>query len=514
MKGLEEMATLGDIARNGARTYPDAEAVVFENTRLTYREFDKRTNRLANALAKFGTTKGDRVAILAENTHKYLEVYVGVAKAGLVTTPLNFRLSRDELAHILNESEASVVLVGEDCEATALGLLNEVKGVCTWVGLDSKFGGHFYEDLLAGSSDVDPLVAVGENELAVLMYTGGTTGTPKGVMLSHRNVMTAAIATCLQAGLTKDDATCFVLPIFHVSWWPIISLLLVGGKVVIVRRPDLVEMLRLIEEERCTHLNLVPTLYAALINQAPIGEYDLSSLRLLTYAGSPFPLEVLKQAISVFGPRFVQGYGATETAGGPITMLAAEDHHLEGPDTALLGSAGKSAICSEVKVVDEHDQPVGPGEIGEVCVRGEHVMLGYWRNPELTSRALRGGWYHTGDLGYLDGRGYLFLTDRKSDMIITGGENVYPSEVENVLYTHPAVLECSVVATPDDRWVEIVHAVVVLRDGAQVTAEEIIEHCHGSLAGYKCPKKVTFVPALPKTAVGKISRKTIKEMTI
>ena len=512
------MYTLADLPRHGAALHGPRPAVVFEGTTLTYAQLNERVNRAAHGLLALGLQPGERIAILADNSCRYLEVYLAAAKVGVSVTPLNTRLSDEELDFIVRDSEAVAVVAGDGYEERAGALLSGAPAAQLGLALDNAFEGFVsYEAAVADASGEEPdpeRFKVAGGDVAVLMYTGGTTGTPKGVMLSHRNVMTAAIATCLQAELTKDDATCFVLPIFHVSWWPIISLLLVGGKVVIVRRPDLVEMLRLIQEERCTHLNLVPTLYAALINQAPIGEYDLSSLRLLTYAGSPFPLEVLKQAISVFGPRFVQGYGATETAGGPITMLAAEDHHLEGPDTALLGSAGKAAICSEVKVVDEHDQPVGLGEIGEVCVRGEHVMLGYWRNPELTSRALRGGWYHTGDLGYLDGRGYLFLTDRKSDMIITGGENVYPSEVENVLYTHPAVLECSVVATPDDRWVEIVQAVVVLRDGAQVTAEEIIEHCHGSLAGYKCPKKVTFVPALPKTAIGKISRKTIKEMTI
>jgi len=214
----------------------------------------------------------------------------------------------------------------------------------------------------------------------------------------------------------------------------------------------------------------------------------------------------------VFGPIFAQGYGATETAGGPITIFEAEDHHLEGEDSRLLASAGKASICSEVKIVDDDDQTVEPGVIGEVYVRGKHIMMGYWKNPELTAKALKGGWYHTGDMGYLDERGYLFLTDRKSDMIISGGENVYPNEVENAVYTHPAVLECSVVGAPDERWGEIVHAVVVHRAGVVIAPEEIIEHCRQTLAGYKCPKRVTFLDSLPKTAVGKVSRKNVKEL--
>ena len=337
------MYTLADLPRHGAALHGPRPAVVFEGTTLTYAQLNERVNRAAHGLLALGLQPGERIAILADNSCRYLEVYLAAAKVGVSVTPLNTRLSDEELDFIVRDSEAVAVVAGDGYEERAGALLSGAPAAQLGLALDNAFEGFVsYGAAVADASGEEPdpeRFKVAGGDVAVLMYTGGTTGTPKGVMLSHRNVMTAAIATCLQAELTKDDATCFVLPIFHVSWWPIISLLLVGGKVVIVRRPDLVEMLRLIQEERCTHLNLVPTLYAALINQAPIGEYDLSSLRLLTYAGSPFPLEVLKQAISVFGPRFVQGYGATETAGGPITMLAAEDHHLEGPDTALLGSA-------------------------------------------------------------------------------------------------------------------------------------------------------------------------------
>jgi len=509
------MYTLADLPRNGAALYGHRTAVVFEGTTMSYAELNRRVNRAAHALIGFGVRPGERIAILADNSERYLEAYLAAAKLGVSVTPLNIRLSDRELDHIVRDSEAVAIVAGDGYEKQALGLLS-APAVRLGLSLDHDIDGlHSYAEAVvhASSDEPDPeRYQVSEDDLAVLMYTGGTTGSPKGVMLSHRNVMTAAIATVMHCGFTKDDATCFVLPIFHVSWWPVISLLLVGGKVVIVRKPDVPEILRLIQDERCTHMNLVPTLYRLLLDAAPVGSHDLSSLRILTYAGSPFPVEVLRRAIDVFGPVFVQGYGATETAGGPITMFAADDHHLTGPDADLLASAGKPAVCSQVKIVDDADERLGPGRIGEVCARGKHIMTGYWKNPELTGKALQGGWYHTGDLGYLDERGYLFLTDRKADMIITGGENVYPTEVENVLYTHPAVLECSVVGVPNQRWIEIVHAVVVPRDNVEVSAEEIIEHCHRSLAGYKCPKKVTFVSALPQTAIGKISRKAIKDM--
>ena len=271
-------------------------------------------------------------------------------------------------------------------------------------------------------------------------------------------------------------------------------------------------MLSLIETERCTHLNLVPTVYGRLADDPTTADYDLSSLRIMSYAGSPFPVTILKRCIRQFGNIFAQAYGATETGGGPITVLDAADHHLDGDGARLLASAGRPGVCSRVKVVGDDDTTLGPGEIGEVCVTGAHIMIGYWKNPELTAQALRGGWYHTGDMGYLDEQGFLFLTDRKSDMIITGGENVYPTEVENVLHMHSAVLECAVVGTVSDKWGETVHAVIVLRPGAAATAEELIDHCKLTLARYKCPKAVTFVESMPKTAIGKISRKDAKEL--
>jgi long-chain acyl-CoA synthetase len=510
------MYTLADLPRQGATRHGSRTAVVYEDTRLTYAELDRRVNQAAHALAGLGLRPGERLAILSDNSARYLEMYLAAAKLGVSVTPLNTRLSDPELDYTVKDSEAVVVVAGDGYEKRASALLSSVPALRRGLSLDNDFDGFTgYEEVLAQAPGDEPdqeRYQVSEDDLAVLMYTGGTTGLPKGVMLSHRNVMTAAIAAALSGEFTKDDSTCFVLPIFHVSWWPVLALLLAGGKVVINRKPDLNEILRLVQDEKCTHMNAVPTIYGWLMDMAPVGSYDLSSLRSLTYAGSPMPVEVLKRAITVFGPIFAQGYGATETAGGPITFFDAADHHLDGEDSHLLASAGKAGICSEIKVVDKDGERVAPGQIGEVCVRGKHVMTGYWKNPELTARALKSGWYHTGDLGYLDECGYLFLTDRKSDLIITGGENVYPTEVENVLYTHPAVLECSVVGTPDERWVEIVHAVIVLRGGASASAEEIIEHCHHDLAGYKCPKKVTFLPSLPKTAIGKISRKSIKEM--
>lgn len=508
------MYTLGDIPRKGALLYRDSTAIVFEGARYTFGELNERVNRFGNALAALGYRKGDKMAIMADNCSKYVEAYFAAAKLGICVTPINVRLGNDEINYIVSHCEANIFVVGDTYEERTCSLQPNNQRISTWISLDNPVPGFLeYETMLGNAShaEPDPLhSAVDENDLAIIMYTGGTTGLPKGVMLTHRNVMLSAAAAALALGFTRQDSTCYVLPIFHVSWWPIVTLLLIGGKVCINRRPDPDAIFKLIETERCTHLNMVPTMYAMMLDWPSLDNYDLSSLKCLSYAGSPCPVEVLKRCIKKFGNKFYQAYGATETGGGAISTLDVLDHHVEGELVKYLYSAGKPAICSEVKVVDEQDYPLKPREIGEICVRGAHIMAGYWKNPELTAKALRGGWYHTGDMGYLDEDGFLYLTDRKADMIITGGENVYPKEVEDILYQHPAVRECTVVSSPDDKWGETVRAVVVLNEGEKVTEAELITHCKERLAGYKCPKAVSFWDSLPKSAVGKILKKEVK----
>jgi len=510
------MYTLGDIPRGGAILWPDNTAVVYEGKRYTYKQLNERINRFANYLIKSRYRKGDGLAVMADNCSTYLEVYFGAAKIGVRVTPINVRLGDDEIVFIVNDSETTLFVVGEGYEEKARQLKSRFNNIRKWVTLDNAIPGfEDYETLLEKSSAAEPnpdQYNVQENDLAILMYTGGTTGLPKGVMLSHRSAMLAGITAALGTGCSEDDSTCFVLPIFHVSWWPILMILLVGGKVCINRKPDLEKIFIVIEEEKCTHLNLVPTIYGWMVDWPNIEKYDLSSLRLLSYAGSPFPVEVLKKCIKKFGNKFSQGYGATETAGAGISGLSWRDHHIDGPKSKYLASAGKPMQNSRVKIVDENEKTMGPGEYGEICAKGEHIMLGYWKNPKLTAKVLKDGWYHTGDMGYVDEEGFIFMTDRKADMIISGGENVYPKEVEDIIYGHPAVKECTVVSAPDAKWGEVVQAVVVLQPGQQATEEEIIEHCKKSLAGYKCPKAVAFWADIPKTIIGKIIKKDVKKV--
>lgn len=509
------MYTLGDIPRIGAVNYPDRTAVVFEGARFTYRQFNARINRFANALIALGCRQGDRLTIMADNCSKYLEAYFAAAKIGMSVTPLNTRLGDDEIVFIIDDSESTYLIAGDGYEEKIESLRSKLKNIKVWISFDNPVDGFKnYNALLEASPADEPdqdLYDIHENDLAILMYTGGTTGLPKGVMLSHRSAVLSGIISALSMNLNRDDATCYVLPIFHVSWWPILAIMTVCGKVCINRKPNLDTIFKLIQDEKCTHMNLVPTIYGWMADYPNIEKYDLSSLRILSYAGSPFPTEVLVRCIKRFGNIFGQGYGATETAGAPISMLSWDDHHLAGPLAKYLTSAGKAAPCSRVKIVNEDDKKVPAGKIGEICVKGKHIMLGYWKNPKLTEAVLKGGWYHTGDMGYMDEDGFIFMTDRKADMIISGGENVYPKEVEDVIYQYQAVKECTVVSAPDAKWGEVVQAVVVLHPDKQATAEDIIEHCKKHLAGYKCPKAVAFWNDIPKTIVGKIVKKDIKK---
>ncbi len=504
------MYTLGDIVRKSALLFPDNIATVFESTRLSYRELNARVNQLANALVALGLGKKDRLTVLAENTHKYLEIYFAASKIGISVTPLNFRLSDQELIKIINDSEATCLFAAGGYEDRVMKIKPDLINIKHWISMDNPAKKYqFYEYLLKGSNPEEPGRDANEEDMAILMYTGGTTGLPKGVMMSHRSLMQGIVGATIGYSFNRNDATCFVLPLFHVSFWPAFAVLLGGGKVVINRKPDLNGILQLIQDEKCTHINAVPTLYGWLLQLANPDAFDLSSLRLITYAGSPFPPELLKQCIKKFGNMFEQAYGMTECIGG--TALFKEDHVLEGPKSKLLASAGKASLGVDVQVVDEADHPVKPNQIGEITIRGKVVMMGYWKNPDLTAATLRGGWYHTGDMGYLDQDGYLFLVDRKADMIVTGGENVYPKETEDILYQHPAVAMAAVVSAPDARWGERVQAVVVLKSDQKATEEELIAYCKERLAGYKCPKAIEFWPELPTTPVGKILRKDIKK---
>ncbi len=336
---------------------------------------------------------------------------------------------------------------------------------------------------------------------------------PKGVMLTHRNFLTSAIGMGLANQFEPGDATLQVLPIFHTAWWPILVHHTAGGKGIIVKRFDFNEILAMAEKERVTHINMVPVLFSWLLDFPDLDKYDLSSIKYLTYAGAPMPADLMRRCLAKFGPVFQQGYGLTEAA-PLVTLLREEDQcRLEGPPelTRRISSAGRESLVTEVKLVDDDDLEVPVGEIGEIVVRGKNIMRGYWKDPELTAKVLKGGWLHTRDLARADEQGYIYIVDRKNDMIITGGENVYPFEVEKVFYEHPAVLEAAVVGLQDETWGEVVTATVALKKGARATEDELIKFVRERIAGYKTPKRVFFMESIPKTPIGKIMRRQVRD---
>jgi len=512
------MIMIDDMPRKHAKLSPNKECMVFEQYRFTWRELDERVNRLANGLVSMGLKRGSHIAILAQNSHRYMEYYYALARAGMVTVPLNWRLSNEEMLYVLDHSESVAFLVGEEYIETVKALRPNLPRIRHYISIDGSVEEmKDYETLLSESSPAPHEGPHDEDAMFMLMYTGGTTGLPKGVMISNRNLMTATLGCILSlrnsADKDEEMSTLMILPMFHIAIWPILAVHYVGGKAVINKRFDLVYVLETLQRERVAHMNMVPTIAAFMLQFGNLEKYDLSSLRGLTYAGSPMPFEVLMKLKEQF-PKldFGQGYGLTE-ASPLVSMLDDKDHRRTETekDRKRLTSAGREGLTVEARVVNENDKDVKPGEIGEIIARGKNIMLGYWKNPELTAQTLRGGWLHTGDMATVDEDGYIYIVDRKNDMIITGGENVYPREVEDVIFKHPAVLECAVVGAPDKVWGESIKAVVALKPGTTATEEEIIALCKKHLAGYKKPKSVDFVDALPKTPIGKIMRRKVKE---
>lgn len=410
------MQTIIEILRRGARKYADKEAVVFEDVRLTYRALNERVNRLAHTIGSLDYSGNARIAVLSENSHKYLEIYFAAAKLGMSIVPLNFMLSDSDLIHTLSESESVICMVGDGYEKLASRIKPALTTVSHWIAMDNRHESLvYYEDLLRDAPTHEPQVEIDENEMAVLAFTDGTTGRPKGVMLSHRNIGNSILSMSALMDLRPTDAGCYVLPFYKTEVIKAFCMLMAGGKVVVNRKVDPAEILRLIQDERCTHINLVPALYDWLQQCPDFERYNLSSLKLMSYSGSPFTPDKLVQCVQKFWKRFVQSYGSTETAGASITVLESEDHILEGSGSDLLASAGRPINGAVVKIVDRNLNQIASGEIGEVVVKSDNIMLGYWKQPELTRQVLKDGWLYTGDVGYTDRNGYLFVLGRKSD---------------------------------------------------------------------------------------------------
>ncbi|HEU4391061.1 MAG TPA: fatty acid--CoA ligase [Blastocatellia bacterium] len=490
--------------------------VVCGDVRMTYREFGERSDRLSNALVSLGTRRGERVAWLGYNCHRLLEAYYGVVQIGAVLLPLNIRLTPQEIAFILNDSESTVIFYDRDFLPIVEAVRGSAETIQHYIPLDPKGDGLDYEQFISGGAPDFQPVDVKDDDLAELFYTSGTTANPKGVMMTHRNLYLHALQA--MAGLTIKDSNVqlHTIPLFHVNGWGTPhTITCAGARHVVVKKFDPSQVLELVQQERVTHFSMVPTMATALVNHPSLGEYDLSSLEYVGLGGAASPVDLIREVEQKMGCRAYAGYGLTETT--PVLTFSFVKQHLEDVSDEQRwkrqAMTGYPMPGVEMSIVDPDDRhlPHDGVSVGEIVVRADNVMAGYWKQPEDTAQVMRGGWFHTGDMAVVDEEGYYLIVDRKKDIIISGGENISSLEVEKAVYSHPAVLECAVIAVPDDRWGEVPKALVVVKPGQELSEAELCDYCRTKLPGFKVPKSIDFMPSLPKGGTGKILKKELRE---
>ena len=514
MAVLEQHANLADMVRELAKSRAKAVATEFEGRQTSYAEFDLLTNRVANGLIALGVRQHERIAYLGKNSDIYFELLLGAMKANVVMTPVNWRLAAPEIAFIVADCKAPALFVGPECAVQVQNIRAQLPDLRVVMAAEGGAGEwQNYSAWRDAQSAADPAIEITRKDIAIQLYTSGTTGKPKGAMLSHGNLL-----NLLENGdgadadwnrWTEDDVSLVAMPIFHIggSGWGLLGLYH-GAKGVIAREFDPTKVLDFIERDKVTKLFMVPAAMQFVVRQPRARSVDFSRLKYILYGASPIPAALLKECIEVFGCGFVQVYGMTETTGS-IVALPPEDH-VEGLDR--MRSAGKALPGVELAILDVEGKHLLPGEAGEIATRSGSNMVGYWNLPEATAKTIGGdGWLRTGDAGYMDKDGYLYVQDRIKDMIISGGENIYPAEVESAVCDHPDVAEAAVIGVPDDTWGETVKAIVVLKPGKQATASDIIGFTRTRIAAFKLPKTIDFIDALPRNASGKILRRHLRD---
>ncbi|HEY91484.1 MAG TPA: long-chain-fatty-acid--CoA ligase [Dehalococcoidia bacterium] len=499
---------------------PDKEAIVFEGNRYTFSQLNERVNRLANAMLGMGVQKGDRISLIHVNCNQCIEAYFAIARIGGIYVPLNFRAKENELTYMLNTAEANTFFVGE----RYLDLVNSVKTslstVRNYISIDSQHEGYScYEDLIASASAEDVFTDIGDEDTTILMYTAGTTGFPKGVMLSHNSFSIYVLENVTPADPISEEKNILTVPLYHVAGIQAMMAAIYGGRTLVMERQfEATEWMRLVQDEKVGRAMMVPTMLKQLMDHADFSKYDLSSMQVITYGAAPMPLPVIRKAMELFsGVSFINAFGQTETA-STITTLSPADHVIEGTEEEKekklkrLSSIGRPMNDVEMKIIDEESNDLPVGEVGEIVARGPRVMSGYWKEDEKTAKTIDAdGWVHTGDMGYMDDGGYFFLAGRTTDMIIRGGENISPEEVEGVIHEHPKVEEAAVIGIPDDEWGEVPMCVVVLKEGQSATEDEIIEYCRTALASYKRPRRIAFTEELPRNQMGKVLKRLLRD---
>jgi acyl-CoA synthetase (AMP-forming)/AMP-acid ligase II len=506
--------TFAHIIHRNALLYPDKEAFIYESERITHSQYNSIVNKVIHALLNMGVKKGKTVGLLSWNCVQAAEIYGAAMKGGFIASPFNPRLTANELEYIINYSETDTIFAGPEMVDTINMLRPRLHGVRNYIILEGSAGNMItYQHLLDSSLDNEPDIAAEENDPVGIIYTSGTTGVPRGALYTQSCFIDDSRTFALSTNVQQGDRHLQVTPQFHIAGNTWLRMFMyVAACTIIHKFFNPADTLKTIQEEKATHMNIVPTQLVAMLNVPDFDKYDLSSMKLIWYGASPMPLEVLKRGLKVFGNIFGEGYGQSES-GPAISHMSKEDHdvlNMPGADQKHLMSAGKPDIGVQVRIVDESENDCEPGVVGEIIVKSKHIMAGYWNKPEDTKNTIVDGWLHTGDMGYYDENGYIYIADRKKDIIITGGENVFPREVEEVLYQHPAIHEAAVIGIPDPYWVEKVHAIIVPRKDASITAEEVIAFCKLRIAGYKTPKSIELAADLPKNAAGKIVKKELR----
>ncbi len=510
-----------DFLNIAAAICPERDCMVFEGKRQTYGQTNERINRLANALADLGIGKEDRIGMLQVNCPEYIESYFAAAIRGAIFVPLNFRAKSEELSYMIGNAGIKLLFVGNRYAEMAKEILPRHSHVKHCVVIDQPAKGmRDYEDVLYSSSAEENVGEIGDEDVTILMYTAGTTGRPKAVPLRHSAFVNYILENVDPASPEVEEKNLLTMSLYHVAGVQTMLAGFYGGRtLVLMRQFNLREWMETVPREKVSRAMLVPTMLKMVIDSPDFSPSDLTSLKVITYGAAPMPFEVIRKAIGLMPwVKFINAYGQTETA-STIAMLGPDDHIIEGTEAErekklkrLASSIGRPLPDVEVKIADGDGKTLPPMAMGEIWVKGPRVMSGYWGDREKTAQVITpDGWLRTGDKGWLDEEGYIFLAGRGDDMIIRGGENISPEEIENVLYGHPKVEEAAVIGVPDPEWGQQPRAIVVLKKGEVATAEEIIEYCHSRLAGFKCPRSIVFVDTLPRNQIGKVVKVVLRE---
>ncbi len=501
------MLLLGDLIRRNVYARPNRIATIFEGHQLTFRELNEAVNQFANALIAQGVKRGDRVGLLLTNSHIFQIVYFACIKTGAILVPICFWYKGPEIEYVSNKAGVSTLIIGQDF----VGAIQAIRDKLTTVKRTIVIGPDIppdmlsYQRLVEGSSAKEPVVEIDEKDPHLILFTSGTTGVPKGAVISHRNYFLHTGVSCKEMGVNENGVYMCVYPMFHMGGpMSMLSSAYVGSTLVIISTPPTPQkILDAIQKHKVTHFVAVPTLWRRLLEYPDFEKYDLNSLKIAMGASDAMPRDLLEEVLRRTTAASPQLYGLTE--GGCLTFLSPEDSRKK------IGSSGKPHCQAEIRIVDENGKELPQGEVGEIICRGEHRMSFYWDMPEETKKTIRDGWLYTGDLGRFDEEGYIYIVGRKKDMIISGGQNIYPAEIEKVLLRHPKVAETAVIGLPDKEWGEAVMAVVVTKEGETMTEEEVIGTVKENLASYNKPRYVRFVAALPRTAAtGKIQKAELR----